>query len=172
MTCLLASVVFAATEPLNVKTGLWQVTEITAASGLPPLTADMQARLDKMPPEQRAKMEAAMKGRFGGAPRTLNYRTCVTKEDLNKGAFSGPDEKCSWTIVNSSSTDLEVRGSACEAGKREGMKTDITMKIHAVDAENVKGAVQGSVTGNGNTVNIDNTYTGKWVSATCPADVN
>jgi hypothetical protein len=64
---------------------------------------------------------------------------------------------------------MEARGSACEAGKNEGMKTDITLKIHATDSQNVTGAVQGSATGNGNTVNINNTYTGKWVSATCPA---
>ena len=172
VACLLVSIVFAATEPLNVKTGLWQVSEISTTSGLPPLPPGMQARLDKMTPEQRAKMEAAMKGRAGGTPQTINYKTCVTKDDLDKGAFTRPDEKCSWTVVNSSRTDLEVRGSACEAGKSEGMKTDVTMKIHVIDSENVKGAVQGSATGNGNTLNIDNTYTGKWVSATCPADKN
>jgi len=166
---LSVSIVFAATERLNVKTGLWQVTEISTTSGVPALPADMKARLDKMTPEQRAKMEAAMKGMLG-TPRTINYKTCVTKDDLDKGAFTGPDEKCSWTIVNSSPTDMEVRGTACEAGKNEGMKTDVTMKIHAIDSENVKGAVQGSATGNGNTVRIDNTYTGKWLSATCPAE--
>ena len=143
VACFLVSIVFAATEPLNVKTGLWQVTEIGTTSGLPPLPADMQARLDKMTPEQRAKLEAAMKGRFGGTPQTINYKTCVTKDDLAKAAFTSPDEKCSWTVVNSSRTDLEVRGSACEAGKNEGMKTDVTMKIHAIDSENVKGAVTG-----------------------------
>jgi len=171
-TCLLASIVFAATEPLNIKTGLWQVTEISTASGLPPIPANMQAQFDKMTPEQRARMEAAMKSRFGGTPQTINYKKCVTKDDLNKAAFTGDGEKCSWTVVNSSSTDMEVRGSACEAGKSQGMKTDVTMKIHVIDSENVKGAVQGSASGNGNTVNIDNTYTGKWVSATCPAGTN
>lgn len=165
----LVSIVFAATAPLNVKTGLWQVTEVSATSGVPPIPASMQATLDKMSPEQRARMEAAMKGRFGGAPRTINYQTCVTKDDLARAVFTGPDEKCSWTVVNSSGTDMEARGSACEAGKNEGMKTDITLKIHATDSQNVTGAVQGSATGNGNTVNINNTYTGKWVSATCPA---
>jgi len=170
VACFLVSIVFAATEPLNVKTGLWQVSEVSTTSGLPSLPAGMQAQLDKMRPEQRAKMEAAMRGRSGGAPRTINYQTCVTKDDLAKAAFTGPDEKCSWTVVNSSRSDMEARGSACEAGKNEGMKTDVTMKIHVVDSENVKGAVQGSATGNGTTVNIDNSYTGKWVSATCPAE--
>lgn len=69
VACFLVSIVFAATEPLNVKTGLWQVTEISTTSGVPPLPAGMQARLDKMTPEQRAKLEAAMKGRSGGTPR-------------------------------------------------------------------------------------------------------
>ena len=66
VACFLVSIVFAATEPLNVKTGLWQSDDRLPTSGLPPLPADMQARLDKMTPERRARMEAAMKGRLGG----------------------------------------------------------------------------------------------------------
>ena len=52
------------------------------------------------------------------------------------------------------------------------MKTDVTMKIHVIDSENVKGAVQGSATGNGNiTWNINNAHAHGHVSlATCPAD--
>jgi len=46
VACLFVSIVFAATEPLNVKTGLWQVTELSTTSGLPSLPAGMQARLD------------------------------------------------------------------------------------------------------------------------------
>lgn len=170
--CLLGSLVFAANEPLNVKTGLWQVTETSTATGLPPITPEMQARLDKMTPEQRAQLQAAMNSRFNGTPQTTTYKTCVTKDELNKNAFDGPDEKCTWTVVNSTGSDMEAQGTSCAAGKNQGMKTDITMKLHAVDSENVKATVQGTSTGNGNTVNVNAAFTGKWIGATCPTNTN
>src|ERR1700676_2872864 len=73
LICLSAEVVLLAAgkvQPLNVKTGLWQVSTTTTMSGLPDIPPEMQARLDQMTPEQRAKMEAMMKSRFGGTPQT------------------------------------------------------------------------------------------------------
>ena len=166
-TVLLAGTTF---QPLNVKTGLWQVTEVSTIGGAPPITPDMQARIDKMTPEQRARAEAMMKSRFGGTPHTTQYRKCVTAKDLNANPFvNGPGEKCSWTVVSSTGSDMEARGTACEAGKEQGMETDVEIKLHVVDPEDVKATVQGKATGNGSTVNIDNSLTGKWIAATCPA---
>jgi hypothetical protein len=170
--CLLGTLVFAANEPLNVKTGLWQVTETSAASGVPAIPADMQARLDKMTPEQRAQVEAAINSRLGGTPQTINYKSCVTKEDLNKNAFNGSNEKCTWTVVSSTGSDMEAQGTSCAAGKDQGMKTDVKMKLHVIDSENVKATVQGTSTGDGRTVNVNAAFTGKWIGATCPTDTN
>ena len=79
---LWATVLFAGStfQPLDVKAGLWQVTETSTVSGLPPVTPDMQSRMDKMTPEQRARMEDMMKSRFGGTPKTTRYQKCVTTE--------------------------------------------------------------------------------------------
>ncbi len=168
LICLVTSVVFAQAhkvQPLNVKTGLWQVTATSSISGLPPIPPDMQARLDQMTPEQRA----AIMSRFGGAPHTTTYKDCVTQKDLNTNAFSGPDQKCKWDVLTSTGSDMEVRGGSCEAGRNQGMNTDVDVKLHAIDSEDVKGWVHGTATGNGRTVNISNTFTGKWLSATCPA---
>jgi len=156
--------------PLNVKAGLWQVSSTHTASGLPPITPDMQARLAQMTPEQRARIEEMMKSRFGGTPQTTTYKKCVTTKNLNTNPWAnGSDEKCSWTVRNSTSTDMEVQGSSCAAGKDQGMKTDVNIKFHVVDPENVKASMQGTSTGNGHTVNISGTYTGKWIGATCSA---
>ena len=40
--------------------------------------------IDKMTPEQRAKMEAMMKARGMDGPRTTVTKHCVKKEDLDK----------------------------------------------------------------------------------------
>jgi len=160
-------------QPLDVKTGLWQVTAINTASGVPPIPPEMQARLDQMTPEQRARVETMLKSRFGGTPQTRTYQKCVTAKDLNANPWAnGPDEKCTWTVVRSTSSDMEVRGTSCAGGKSQGMQTDISIKVHAVDSENVKAAVNGTSTGNGHTVNFEGTFTGKWLGPTCPPGTN
>ncbi|MGA3056018.1 MAG: DUF3617 domain-containing protein [Candidatus Korobacteraceae bacterium] len=164
---LLATVVFAQSRnypALNVKAGLWQVTITTTMSGqLPP---NLQARLDQMTPEQRARIEA----QFGATPHTRTFKKCVKQEDLARDPFSGRDEKCRWTLVNSNSSEMEMRGTSCEAGKNQGMETDVDMKIHALDSENVKASVKGTATGNGQTMTVSGSYTGKWLGSACPAD--
>jgi hypothetical protein len=154
-------------QPLNVKTGLWQITATNTTSGLPPIPANMQARIDKMTPEQRASWETAMKSRFGATPRTTTHKQCVTNEDLDKDPFSGRDDKCNWTVVTSTRSEREMHGSSCEVGESEGMKTDIDMKLQVVDSENVKASLEGTATGNGHTVNINGAYTGKWIGPAC-----
>ena len=47
-------------EPLNVKTGLWEVTTTVSTSGQMPIPPDLLAKLT---PEQRAKFEQQMSGR-------------------------------------------------------------------------------------------------------------
>lgn len=169
--CLLASPMFAQggkLQHMNVKTGLWQVTNTTKMSGAPPITPEMQARLDQMTPEQRAKIEAAMKNSFGGTPQTHTYKKCITEKDLDTNAFSRNDEKCNWTVVNSTSSEMEVRAPSCNPGE-QGVTADIDVKIHALDPENVRATSHVILTGNGRTMTSDGTMTGKWLGSSCPA---
>jgi hypothetical protein len=170
--CLTASVVFAQgkLQPLNVKTGLWQVTGSTTMNGAPPIPAELQARMAKMTPEQRAQAEAMIKSRFGGAPLPIDYKKCLTAKDLNTDPFSKPDQKCTWTVQRSTSSEMDVQGSNCTAGKNEGITLDdIEMKIRAIDSENTKISVHLSLSGNGQTMTSDGTFTSKWLGASCPA---
>jgi hypothetical protein len=71
-------------EPLNVKTGLWEATMTTTTSGAAPIPAELLSRLT---PEQRAKMEegAKVKASFASKTRTITSKSCVTREQLEKG---------------------------------------------------------------------------------------
>jgi hypothetical protein len=153
LTCLAASLAFTATgdfHPLNVKTGLWQMTEIITWTGLPPQTAAMMKN---------------------GQAR--NYKSCVKAKDLNNNPWAdGSGEKCVWRVVKSSSTDMEVEGTSCEMGKNYGMTAEAHGTIHVLDSENGTGSFAVVLTGNGQTMNGHASYTGKWVSASCPADMN
>ena len=151
--CLLASVALAATgtfQPLKVKTGVWQMSETIKWTGLPP------------------QMQAMMQD-----GRTIKYKSCVTAKDLNTNPWgNGPDEKCKWTVLSSTGTEMEVQGTSCELGKNYGMTADVHGKIHVQDSENGTGTMEITLTGNGQTMHGNASYTGKWIGATCPADLN
>lgn len=132
-------VVFAADnyQPMNVKTGLWDVTHTN---------------------------------NLGGSQHANSYKTCVTAKDLESNPWGkGPEEKCDWTVIKSTSSDMEVHGTSCEAGREFGMQTEVNLKIHVLDPANVKATMQGKSTGNGQTVPFSGTFIGKWVSSNCPA---
>lgn len=160
VTCLAmcAAVVFAATEeqPLNVKAGLWQVEYNVKYSGLPP---QMQAMVDRLTPQQRAAMGLEV-------PRTS--KICVTEKNLNTPWVKG-DNNCRWTVLKSTSSDLEVHGTSCKAGKNQGADSQLDLKIHALDSEHVRATMHGTGVDNGMNVTLDGDYTGKWMEATCPA---
>lgn len=149
--CSVGSIVLAVAaqfQPLNVKTGLWHMTQAITWTGLPP------------------QMAALMRG----APQTRSYNSCVTPQDLTTNPWAnGSGDNCTWTVVNSTSTDMEVRGTGCELGKELGMAAEIHGTIHILDSENGTGTMAITLTGNGQTANGHASYTGKWVSASCPA---
>ena len=161
LVCLMicSAVLFAAgdQQPLNVKTGLWQVDYTVKYSGLPP---DMQAALDRMNSQQKKAMGF-------DAPKT--YKTCVTAKKLDTPWTEG-DNNCQWNVLKSTSSDLEVHGTQCEAGKQQGLNTDVDVKIHADNAQHVTATMHGTATGNGMNTTLDGNYTGKWISASCPAE--
>ena len=170
--CSLASAVVAATgqhTPLNVKPGAWQVTETAAVTGTLPtaLPPGMQAALDRMPPEQRAKLLETLKSQLSGAPRTSTYKICVTREQLDKYPFSGPDEKCDWTTLNSTGSDMEAHSTSCRDSNTPNL--DATVKIHVLDSEHATGSAQVSFNGQ---VRTNATLSGTWIGATCDPGTN
>src|SRR5690348_1514873 len=76
-----ASALWAADPvPMDVKTGEWETTTTTKISGfqIPPLPEEQLAR---MPPDQRARLEAIMKQ---ATNRTTTVKGCLKKEDLTQ----------------------------------------------------------------------------------------
>lgn len=152
-------------QPLNVKTGLWEMTMTTTTSGTMPISAELAA---KMTPEQRARMEAAMKAHSAEKTRTTTYKSCMTKEKLEKGFdFGQKDSKCTPTVVNSTASSEDARFS-CEL--QVDVKSSGTIHFDALDPENIKGSGQTSTTGGGNTMNVKLSWTGKWIGPACSGE--
>jgi hypothetical protein len=168
--CFWATVLMAGGKftPLNVKTGLWQdtaTTIVTGGLGIPP---EMMSRLT---PEQRARYEAAMKHEANGTPKTRTYKACLTQKQLNEEPFADRNHgnmKCKETVINSTSSDFEVREQCAEGSAN----SDIHMKVHAIDSGHVVGNSETTATMGGRTMHSTMKLDFKWVGATCPAGVH
>lgn len=161
LSCLSASILLAAGkyQPLDVKLGTWETVYTSTVSGAPPIPQKM---LDKMTPEQRARFEAAMSKMASGTPKTRTSKSCLTRERLEKDPFN--DRKsCTVTVLSSTGSKMEIE----EVCQEEDAKSDSKVRIEATDSENVKGWMQSTVTGSGKTMNLNGTFTSKWIGTAC-----
>ena len=101
----------------------------------------------------------------GLPPQNQTYKMCLKEKDLNKGWTQG-DNNCRWNVVKSTSSDLELRSTACRARDSE-----VDLNFHAVDSEHVQATLHGTSNEQGTKVNFDGDYTGTWLGADCPADL-
>ncbi len=159
--CLLTGVagLALAAEPLNIKPGQWEMSTTTAMSGamMPP------ELLARMPPEQRERLEATLKQHAVGAGAHPNTtKTCVTKEDLQRGSVHADKDQdpknCQNRVVQQTATHMATHFHCTGERARDG-----EMKMEAVSPEQLKGAIQ--VTTPHGKVNL--TLTGRWLGATC-----
>jgi len=89
-----ATAVTQSVQPLNARTGLWQMSETTTWTGLPPEMANM--------------MENG---------RTHSYTSCVKPKDLTSNPWQqGSKQQCTWTVLNSTATDMELKGRVAAPG--------------------------------------------------------
>jgi hypothetical protein len=155
--------------PFNMRTGLWQDTMTTTSTGTMGIPPELAA---KMTPEQKAQYEAAMGQLTNGVPRTITYKKCVKPEDLNKDPFSDPKEHCTWTTLTSTGSSGQAIGTCLIQDNDKNGKMDINIKYQIPNPETVQGSGTIAVTFYGHTVTSKGNLGGKWLGATCPADVN
>src|SRR5580692_4017130 len=148
-------------QPLDVKTGLWEVTTTVSTSGQMPIPPDLLAKLT---PEQRAKFEQQMSGRSLQPAKPIVSKHCLTQEQLDKGdSFAENRKSCQHTVVSSTRSKAEVR-LQCE---EKDMKFDVKLQFEAIDSENVRGQTQSIATGGDHSMNANSTFTAKWISPNC-----
>ena len=148
-------------QPLDVKLGQWETTITSEGSGLPPIPPEV---LNRLTPEQRAKMEERMKDYASKGPRTTTHKSCLKKEDLDKAMSFGTDQKsCTRNIITSNRSRQEVHmDCAIGGGKQTG-----TIRVEAVSSESVKGTTQMTMTNGERTMNINSSFSSKWLGAAC-----
>jgi hypothetical protein len=149
--------------PLDVKTGLWESK--TTMSGLPNMRATPSIpteQLAKLPPEQRARVEAMMKSRVGGGGMTT--KVCITPESLSSGqAFSRVQNGCTRKIVSATSAKQEIHLEC----NQEGMKTSGDLVVERIDAGHIKGSLAMKGGQPEHPVNTKMSFENTWVSSDC-----
>jgi hypothetical protein len=151
-------------KPFDVKLGLWETTSTTDMSGMtmPAMPQIPPDALSRMPPEQRAKLEAMMKGQ-GGNPRAMTVKSCVTKETLARaGAFGQSDKSCTMKVVSSTPMKQVVHMDCT----RDASHMTGDMTIERADAEHVKGTSVIKAEGE-HAITMKSSFETKWLSADC-----
>jgi len=147
-------------KPFDVKLGLWETTTTFQSSGMPPVSIPPDA-LARMTPDQRAKVEAMMKGQ--GSARTTTTKSCMTPEKMKRSEFY-EQKQCTKDVVTSTGSKLELRMHCTMEG---GAKADGTVRVERINSESTKGSVQIVSTSGEHTMNMNSTFTSKWLGPDC-----
>jgi hypothetical protein len=122
--------------------------------------------LNRLTPEQRARMEERVKANSAGHTNTTTKKDCVTREDLERERWMekiAEAKECTITVLNSSSTNLKGK-MVCDT---EGMHVTGNLELVAGDTEHLSGSYHATATGDGRTMNVGSTWTSKWLGPSC-----
>jgi len=147
---------------LNVKLGLWEITTHPQVNGNLPITDD---QLAKLPPEQRAKFEAAMQAAIARGAQPRVFKECMTPEKRSRGFNAGSDQSknCQQTLVTNTPNEFELhRECTSEDGKQS---TSVHFRV--VSSDEVSGTVNALISHGSKTMTVDSTMEGKWLGASC-----
>lgn len=134
-------------QPLNARTGQWNITETVHYANIPAQWASM------MPNNH-----------------VIKYTSCVKPEELNTNPFGNPSDKCQWTVLKSTGTDMEVQGTGCQFDPQLGGTGSVHGTIHMQDAQDGTGAMDFSLQIQGMALSGHADFTGTWASPSCSAD--
>ena len=157
LLCFMAS---WAADTFDIKPGLWDIASTTQMSGLPPLP-----NLDQMSPEQRARIEAAMKNMAG---HTNTAKSCVTRQNIESAIAKANSDKgntCAPKLVSASAAKVVLH---IDCTQENGMKSNGDITIERQDTEHFKGTGTAKTTGpNGRAMDMKWSMTGSFISSDC-----
>ena len=159
--CIIA--VQAAPVALNLRPGLWEMTTSGETTGAPPIPADLLAR---MPPERRAKFEAAMAASHARSATPHAFKQCITPESLQRGLKvddKNNDPTCKQTVVSSTGSVMDMR-MECASSNRTSSGT---FHFEAASREAVAGTINMTIGDGAHNMTIKRVIQGKWLSADC-----
>jgi hypothetical protein len=165
MSALALIPMVALADKLDVKPGLWETTTSTeiggmGAAAMPTIPPEI---LEKMPPEQRARMQAMMNSQ--GSGNTATNQSCVTEKDLERGLRpeTTKDQSCK---VDSVSTNGKTQEAHVTCTNPRGKSTGV-FKMTATSRETYEGTMDMNTAVDGRPMTVKLRLKGKWLSANC-----
>jgi len=151
----------AASTPLNIRLGLWEMTTTGETSGVPPIPPEV---LQRMTPERRARAEAAIAARMARRDKPEVRKQCVTKENLEEGfnPKNSSSQGCHTTITSSSAQVMEMKQECTGQQKFTG-----TFHFEAPTPVTVVGKYEMVMSAGPNTMTMKMNMNGKWLAADC-----
>lgn len=157
---LFASPLISHAATMDIRTGAWEVTQSTAIAGMP-IPKDAMAG---MPPEQRAKVEAAMHARAGKVNKTVMH-TCVTRQDLDRSELlRNENANCKRKVITQNTRHLEIEETCTAPEPRKSH-----FRFDATSSEAYTGSID-VLPGEGGQVHVD--MSGRWTGTTCKKGVD
>ena len=105
-----------------------------------------------------------MKANSAAHANTTTEKHCITREDLERDRLKLAEAKeCTTTVLNSTTTTVKAK-LVCD---QEGMHATGTLELVAADPEHVNGSYQSTANGDGHTMNVEGTWTSKWLGSSC-----
>ena len=149
-----------AAEPINIKPGLWDVTQTMTMSGAPLYVEGFNAA-------QRAEYAKSW-ARTANKPETEQDKQCITAKDIKEARLfedkRSEGKQCTRTVKSQTSTAWRASSECKDENTTNLLELDYT----APAPERFTGSVKSTMTSpNGKTV-IDIKMSGKWIGASCP----
>lgn len=156
---LIAPVIEAAAEPLDIRPGLWDMTKTLTVSGAPPYVEGLSVNSEY----------AAMWKKSVGKPETERDYDCLTKEDIDGSQLFEDMQKqgmqCERTTKTQSARTWVVTVE-CQGNKQT---TRMQLDVTSASSDRMKGSIKSTTTSpNGVTV-MDIKVEGRWVAESCEA---
>ncbi len=117
--------------------------------------------MSKMTAEQRARIEAMM-ANMQKHPHTA--KTCLTEEKLEKNPFDNKTDRCTQTIVSSTSSEYDAR---FQCKDEDGGTSSGEYHFIATSPELVTGNVHVTINRAGHTMESSSKIIAKYVGASC-----
>lgn len=147
----------------NIRPGLWEVSVDPQVSGEMPIPEDQLAR---MSPEQRARLEAAIKSSLAKGVQHHQYKECMTPEKIARGFDidkNGEDASCKRKVISSTPSEVTLHDE-CDKPERKSV-TDVHFEVKG--GTQMNGTLKVVMTSNGRTMTVNSAVAGKWVGASC-----
>lgn len=149
----------------KMRPGLWEISTRVQGAGGGEMEAAMamaQQQMKNLPPEQRAQLEAMMKGRgMQLGPQGNSVRVCISKEQAEREELPPADERCTQQAQRSGKV-IHYKFS-CRTDPPMSGEGEYTL-VSATSAQG-RTMIRTVVNGRAETMNVENNST--WLSADC-----